>query len=686
VKDVEMKSISQQSIPTGAFNMSDLKIDPIIPILPGMLDQDETVSVLLQLNRDFGFRRFLLTAPWIGALLTGMPDREYYRQFGNFLLEVKNKLSNTDIQVGWWCMPTLETGKSPFQKITGIDGCVSEVDFIASCPLDEKFRDVFAQNIALVADIAKPFIIKMEDDYKIGGHGPVKFGCFCPLHLKEFAKRTGKEYSREELFKIFSSVTPESIQLRRQWGELSRDTLADFARSAREKIDEVSPETRISLCQSGMSGFDGDFTEAVASAFAGKTKPLVRVYGSAYSSDAAGDIPFALFNVLYSKQNLPEHFELIHESDPYPHTRFFMSAAKLKCLMGVAFSYGMNDSFILATQFLDDPLEESGYNAMVQAESKRFSTLRNEVRDCRPIGCEICHSPWSHITVPYDSWTAGRASLNPWIGVLGKLGIPYSVKPGKVKMLGGHYASFLSDDEVKDLLSKGVMMDGEAACILSQRGFGDLIGAEATPGQEAKFCFEKIEEDAGFEGIKGRLMYNFMFAIAGTEGKGFCKMVPHPQTKTLTSLIDPAGNAVMPGMIRFENSLGGRVVITAYKLQENLTSSSVFNYRKKEIVRQSIEWLGRETLPIYVKNLPNIFCIFNRSQTENKAIATLINLCSDSASEVELLVSDEWNGSRVDVLNDKGEWNPLKVTIANGSVIIPVELRLMEPVYLKFSC
>jgi hypothetical protein len=666
--------------------MSDLKIDPIVPILPHILTEDEIVSTLLELNRKYGLRRFLLTAPWIQALLTGMPDPGYYRQIGENLLNVKNRLADTDIQVGWWCMPTLETGKAPFQTQVALDGCVSETDFIASCPLDMDFRAVFTQNIAAVAGIAKPFIIKIEDDYNVSNHGPVKFGCFCPLHIKEFAKRTGTDYSREQLLEIFSSVTPLSIKLRRQWGELSRDSLADFARAVREKIDEVSPQTRVSLCQSGMSSYDGDFTEAVASAFAGKTQPMIRVYGSAYSTDDAGGIPTTLFNVLYSKQNLPEHFELVHESDPYPHARFFMSAQKLKSQMAAAFSYGMNDTFILAQQFLDDPLEESGYNDMLKAERARFSTIRNEVRDCRPVGCEICHSQWSHIVVPYNPvarhFPAGGG--NPWIGVLGKLGIPYSVTPGKVKMLSGHYASFLTDDEVRELLAGGVMMDGEAACVLSDRGFADLIGADATPGQEIKFCFEKINEDAGFEGIKGKLMYNFMFALAGTEGRGFSKLAPKPEAKTLTSLIDPAGDAVMPGMIRCENSLGGRVVIMAYNLKDNMTSSSIFNYRKKEIIKQSIEWLGREALPVYVKDLPNIYCIYNLSKTETKAIVTLINLSSDTAPNFELLVADNWNNARVDVLNNNGEWDKLSVTVANGSVVIPVELRLMEPVYLRF--
>jgi hypothetical protein len=662
--------------------MSDSQIEPIVPVVPHTYDENVIVPELLRLNQRYGLRKYLFVVPGLGVRLTGFPGQDIYQRFGEFLLGVKNILSGTDIQVGWWS-PTFKLGKAKFQRITGLNGLTSE---ISSCPLDEEFRETFSRNVAWVANIAKPFIIQFEDDFEYSNHRPVWFGCFCRLHLKEFARRTGKEYSRQELAEIFSSGSSESVRLRRQWAQLSCDTLVDFARRVREKIDTASPETRVSLCQSGIADFDGNFTEAVASAFAGKTKPLVRVHGSTYSSDYAGEIPYAIFNVHYSKENLPEHFELIHESDTYPHTRFFMSAAKLKSLMAAAFSYGVDDSLFYTTQYLDNPLEESGYSEMLKLQRRRFSTIRDEVKDCHPVGCEICHSPWSHIVVPYNPATAGcpREGLNPWIEILGKFGIPYSVKPGKVKMMAGHYASFLSDDEVKDLLSKGVMMDGKAAYLLSQRGFSDLIGANITRGRDVKFCNEKIEEDAGFEGIDGKLMYNFIFAPAGSEGGGFYEMAPAPQAKILTSFCDPAGKAVMPGMIRYENTLGGRIVITAFDLDNN-KSSTVFNYRKKEIIRQSIQWLGREPLPVCVRNLPNVFCICNRSETQNKAIVTLINLCSDSATKVELLVSEEWNNCRVDVLNAHGEWNQLDVTLGNGSVIIPIELGLMEPVYFKFS-
>ena len=150
------------------------------------------------------------------------------------------------------------------------------------------------------------------------------------MHLEEFAKRQQHYYSREDLRGIFAEVTPESIRLRRAWAELSHDSLAGFAAFIREKVDQVAPETRILFCQPGTADFDGDVTKAITRAFAGKTRPAVRVYGCDYSSDSAISLPKTVFHALYSCQHLPPDFELYHESDTFPHTRFFMSGAKIK--------------------------------------------------------------------------------------------------------------------------------------------------------------------------------------------------------------------------------------------------------------------------------------------------------------------------------------------------------------------
>ena len=128
--------------------------------------------------------------------------------------------------------------------------------------------------------------------------------CIRDSHLNEFALMENKKYSREELLEIFRTVTPESVWLRRRWADLSRKSLVEFAKKVRSEIDKIAPDTRISLCQSGVSDFDGFFIEDVASALAGKTRPLVRLYGTNYSSFEDISIPETVFHALdvYKRQ------------------------------------------------------------------------------------------------------------------------------------------------------------------------------------------------------------------------------------------------------------------------------------------------------------------------------------------------------------------------------------------------
>ncbi len=658
-------------------------INPIVPFKFYVGREKEMLAEMLKLKKEFGLRRFLLTGPGLGVRLTGFPSAQVYRDLGELLLRVKTELAPHDIEVGWWCAPSLKSGKGTYQNITGIDGRVSE---ISSCPLDADFRETFSDNVAIVAKIAKPFMIQFEDDFELSNHVGVLFGCFCPLHLEKFAEKQDHYYSRDELMDIFSEVTPEGIKLRRAWAELSCESLTDFAALVRKKVDAVAPETRMALCQAGCVDFDGDMTEPATRAFAGKTRPAVRLYGSSYSSDKGSSLPREIFHALYSKQHLPADFELFHESDTYPHTRFFMSSSKLKTLMTTAFSYGLDDSLFYTTQYLDNPTEESGYSEMFKAERKRFNALKAVVGDCYVEGCEVIYDPFEHTLIPYDRQSGQRPvqAMNAWVNILGRFGIPYTSKGGKVKMLSGTAAKFLTDEQIRDLLSGNVFMDGQAAYYLSERGFGNLIGAEVNRGDQASFCHEGLRDIAEFKTLKGRLMYNFIFAPAGSEGGSFYKLRPLANTETLTDFLDPSENPLMPGMIRCENELGGRVAVTAFDLTGN-ESSAVFNYRKKEIVRRVIEWLGRSPLPVYVDKMPNAFCIYNRSKSENFAIVTISNLSTDSHEVLSLVTAPEWSGSEVELLNREGKWELTEYTIEGDKIIIRTRLNVLSPVILKIT-
>ncbi|WP_372936815.1 hypothetical protein, partial [Mariniphaga sediminis] len=560
----------------GIYNMSQLDlsneapIDPIIPIRIFPDHEQENISQIIKLREQYGFRRFMYLGPSKTVRFSGFPNRDVYLKIGEKILELNNILSPYDIEMGWECSATIKQGPgAPYQFVTGIDGRISDISF---CPLDTDFMEVLSNNISTVVSIAKPFMVIMEDDYTARHAG---YGCFCPLHLAEFSDRQNKNYSREDLLKLFSTVTPESIRLRRAWAELMCDSLTNLAGLIRQKVDTIAPDTRILLCQPGSADIEGDMTESVTKAFAGNTKPAVRLYGTDYGSDSAERLPEIIFHVLYNAQRLPENFELYHESDQFPHTRFFMSASKIKSLMTAAFAYGLDDSRFHPVQNTDNYLEEKGYVNMYSNEINRFNALKAAVKNCRVEGCEIMYDPFEHII---DAYGAKGTRRYAWANVTGRLGIPHTSKNGKVKMVSGNVVDLMSDDEISKLLSGSVFLDGKAAYKLCKKGYKDLIGADVLPGVEPKFLYEGVRDDAGISDIEGSIMYNLLIFVVATEGGSYVMLKPAKSAKILTDFLDADENPVTPGMMRFENKLGGRVAITAFDLNNN-SSSAVINYK-----------------------------------------------------------------------------------------------------------
>ncbi len=643
---------------------SDL-IDPIIPFKFYPEFENEMISYIINLNKHYGLRRFLITGPAKEYRYTGFPDKQVFSNLGEQILKIKNRLAGYDIEIGWWCATTIRIGKGKFQSIIREEGSIAEE---ACCPLDTEYRETFSNYVATVVDIAQPFWINFEDDFHLNG------GCFCPLHLEEFAKRQNKDYSRKELQTIFRAKIPESYQLQQLWGNLKRDSLAQLAASVREKIDQIAPETRLCLCQSGASERDGNFTEAVAKAFAGKTRPAVRVFGSSYLSDDPLSIPQSIFNPLYQRQHLPSNFELIHESDSFPHTRFFMSSSKLKTFMTAAFAYGLDDSLLYINQYLENPLEEDGYRKMYTQESTRFIALKKAVKGCSVGGCEIFRKP---------------GTSSNWVKITGRHGIPHTSKGGKVKLVSGDIIEQMDEHEIKKLLKGSVFLDGHAALLLCKKGFSDLIGAEISSREDTILppFYEGICKPEKFTNINNRLMYNYAWAFNKGNRDSFYQIKALADSEVITEFLNSRNEPFYPALTRFENKLGGRIAIMAFNLNDSYVCSrsiSLFNYSKKELIRQIIEWLGEEPLPVFVKDIPNAFCIFNRSKANDYATVVVTGLNSDTFNSFSLDVADEWANSNIKLLKRDGEWHSINVIKKNRTIIVNEKLAVMHPVILKF--
>ena len=147
--------------------------------------RESQVAELRKMHDQYGLRRFVLIGPWMLQYRRNTTIEDW-EELGRSIAWAKTQLADLDVDIGWWCDPTLSGGRyRPFQ-------CLQDCDCnktYATCPLDPGFRKDFADKVAACARIAKPSIIFFEDDYTLSNHGGMNAmkGCFCPLHLAEYA-------------------------------------------------------------------------------------------------------------------------------------------------------------------------------------------------------------------------------------------------------------------------------------------------------------------------------------------------------------------------------------------------------------------------------------------------------------------------------------------------------------------
>ncbi|OQA83999.1 MAG: hypothetical protein BWY31_02620 [Lentisphaerae bacterium ADurb.Bin242] len=658
-------------------------IDIIIPVgLDEEPDLQKSIGSIIELHRKAGFRKFALFGPSKGWRGVGYPPKECFEEIADRILEFKKGLRDTDILVGWWNTLTLKSGKYGSHRIVRIDGSES---YFSNCPLAPAFQKRFSADVAFIAEKAAPYMIVFEDDYGINCHRG--YGCFCELHLKEFARRTGKHYSREELREKLMDGTDEAVALRLKWGELSRDSLMELAAHVRKAVDRVTPWMPMGSMQPGCADADGDSTRAVAEALAGKNhRPFVRLHGTSYSNDDVSSAPQNIFHALYGRQHLPEKFILYHESDTYPHNRFFMSAGKMKTLMASAYSYAFDGSTFQVRQHLDDPNEDPGYYEMFARECRRLNALRDAAKKCTVSGCGLISSPMGFSR--NENWENG------WVRAFAHFGIPYTTLESRVNVLSGKLPNALDDETIRRLLRKGLLLDGEAAKLLCDRGFAPEIGAEVTEAPEktyskiaADICGKERIRDAFIHGNTGRLM-DGCFTFSPYGNGSFQQLKPlSSKTEAVTELLDFRDHPFGIGMTRFENSLGGRVVLLAQGVKNNL-SSSLFNYRRQRLIQELVVWLGAEEI-VYVKECARVFCILNRPTEkfdhEFYGVVTLIDLSPDPLESVELRIPADWCGKcKIELLDIDGKWKKASFEFGEGSVKILHPMTICEPLYLAF--
>lgn len=658
-------------------------LNVLVPVNWADEPKEVMVKELRNMHDRYGLRKFVLIGPWCKQYYKGTVISDWER-LGDSIAYAKRELSDLDVEIGWWVVPTISGGKyRPFQCLMDCDGNRT----YASCPLDEGYVNDFKSKIVACASRARPSIIFFEDDFTLSNHGGMNAmkGCFCPLHLAEYAKRTGREWTAKEIAEMFRKPTAENAPLRSTFAMLSRDSLEGFAKELRSAIDSVDPSIRVCLCQSGFVDIDGDSTETVARAFAGNTRPMVRIFGAAYyNENAPTTLPGELAHAFWSAQHLGKDIELIHETDPYPHTRFYNSSLYLISELSGAIMAGAAGSYYYCTQYSDDPMGDDGYARRLVDFRRKLEVVRDLRATMRPCGVRAAYTPKEVYMVRETTKSASSGMLPVHAYFLGKMGLPMTtLEDAPVAMLLGPTANHLSDFEIRKLLSGGVLIDAEAALILSGRGFSALMGCKAVEEPEKMlYRYESIETEAGCKS-RGKKVYNrkieMLTYIGWTPPKSaMAKLTPVKDAEVWSGLYDIENKYVAPATVYYQNSLGGRVAVLSRSL-DSRSHPSIYSPRKQEMFHNLFAKLaGDSAIDVTAPKTPSTWLISAKNDKELLVMAE--NLCGEPRPDFILSFASKWHGATVSHLQDDGTWKP----IGKASSAFGVEEDILQPLFPQF--
>ncbi len=649
--------------------------DVLVPI---RLDAPkESIEKIRWLHERFGFTRFCPDGLSKGYRAERYPTREEYLEEARAFASVREYAASLGCTCGWFCNLTVKSGPTGLTPILRADGTPHP---FATCPLDMRFCDMLAADIAAFAAVARPAFIFLEDDFSISAAN----GCFCEHHLAAFAKRMGKRYEREELLEIFAKDTPEAHALNRAWQTLKKDTLVSLAKKIRAEMDKVAPEIPIGLMQSGAQDRDGDFTEAVAKTLAGERHtPFVRLYGTFYCGFETKKLPKALYHSLYYTEHLPEDILCYHESDSYPHNRFFSAGKQMTALRGAAYSYGMVGSIHFAQQYFDRPFEEDTYGKCFQKEEMRLRTVAAVAQKCHPYGVRITYDPFYNMLTPENP--------DPFFAeCIGRFGIPFATGEASVAFLDARQAKYEDREALMRYLSGGLFLDGEAAKILCERGFGKYLGVnvgedvlEGRPSLRYDLgALEVITDAFAIEG-EGKEMWAAHAYCPKGNGKWMEITAREPAAQIVTEGVDFRGNALFPTMTYFENELGGRVAVMSLTARDN-PSQALYNHRRQRLLQRIICKMSDE-YPL-VTNAPDIYTIALAPRDKEEdllGMLTLINLCEDEAERIHVYLPPTLRcAGTLCYIAEDGTLRPLDAERTEDGFRLCTPLAHCEPIYI----
>ena len=546
----------------------------IAPILPERVKESTDDIADMYRNGIISHNAFIMTLNPEG---TPMIDKAAIlaEHFNVLRQELKRK---ADVPCGILIQATIGHGwtpdsPSPGQRFVLADGTEPYI----FCPMGSAFRSYLDKAVRTLAALSPDFFM-LDDDFRmITGRG----GCYCPLHLAGFNKKTGKNYTRETL--CLSIATDDSLA--EAWDIWQQETLDDTAKLIRKAMDETTPGLDCSFC---MCGNDVRHTPAIARSIAG-TGPLeIRINNGLYLRTDSRKYPEWTLYTARQIAYLPKDATLLCEPDTCPHNRYSMSASLVHFHVSWSTLLGCHGAKLWITRVHSwEPESGRAYREILTKYRGFYRILAALNR--RSDGICIPLPEKSPLNLPYGVRTS--YSIGNWASrLLGFTGIPFHYartdEMSGILAVSGDDCDVLNDAEIAAVLKRNVLLDGEAMRKLTDRGFASEIGVSARKWDLPSPTFEAVP---GMEEIP----------VGMWAGTVVLNILPGTNAEIMSVLrhracaLFKASDELAPGMLVVKRPEGNQIAVTATSLVEyGFGMFAMLNETRKAMLLNVLDRLG----------------------------------------------------------------------------------------------
>jgi hypothetical protein len=602
-------------------------------------------------------------------LTHGQPPLQWVRDYQPGLFEIRERMAEIGVAYSvnpWITMGHCDRGRDErtnFPTMGFMVGHDGSETICCACPLSETWREHVRAVWSLYAE-TRPRVMWVEDDIRTFNHDPVRFGCFCDAHLARFGEAVGQAVTRQQL--VDALLQPgRPHPWREAWLNLQGQIMIETVGFLAQTVHAISPETHLGLMSSGPRNhcLEGRRWDAFANALADGRTLVSRPPMGNYSENSLRGLYYSQDSIKLTRHALPGGVVEQTEVENVPFTRYANSTAFTFLEATVSFALGCHGVTLNLFDHVGTPMQDEPWFGRLLADKKPFfaGLARRANPAGRLRGIQMLHHPQSslakHLTAGQDYPDLAEDGYDMMHALEG-LGLATTYQPEPVAATSGQVIRAWSDEQIAELLGpgRGLLLDGPAAGVLVERGFGEEIGlADIAPTCNADTLDYVISAEEIHEPTFGGADRRYVTCILPNLGRNLqlCPLTPSPAARVVSSFVDADTTRRAPAMIACENARGGRVVV--HSLDYSATAGIAFFHPHRQAQLSAVaNWLWRGKLPATVTG--GVWPWTFRMDNDGRTLLGLMNLSLDPWDDATFRLAETRRVNKLRRLSPTGRW------------------------------